>query len=72
MLPLASSNRSDLPRIDVPTPVIHGDEDRILLIGATTQRLPGLIKARSRRDLPFELISQDQSAQRLMARPSKV
>ncbi len=34
----------DLPRIDVPTLVMHGTEGRILPIGATAERLPGLIK----------------------------
>jgi non-heme chloroperoxidase len=36
--------RGDLPKIDVPTLVVHGTEDRILPIGATADRLPGLIK----------------------------
>jgi non-heme chloroperoxidase len=36
--------RDDLPRIDVPTLVAHGTEDRILPYGATARRLPGLIK----------------------------
>jgi non-heme chloroperoxidase len=35
--------REDLPRIDVPTLVVHGTEDRILPISATAERLPGLI-----------------------------
>jgi non-heme chloroperoxidase len=35
--------REDLPRIDVPTLVVHGTEDRILPIAATADRLPGLI-----------------------------
>jgi non-heme chloroperoxidase len=35
--------REDLPKIDVPTLVMHGTEDRILPIGATAERLPGLI-----------------------------
>ena len=35
--------RADLPRIDVPTLVVHGTEDRILPIAATADRLPGLI-----------------------------
>jgi non-heme chloroperoxidase len=35
--------RSDLPKIDVPTLVVHGTADRILPIDATAQRLPGLI-----------------------------
>src|SRR5439155_18461356 len=36
--------RGDLPKIDVPTLVVHGTEDRILPIGATGRRLPALIK----------------------------
>jgi non-heme chloroperoxidase len=35
--------RSDLERVDVPTLVVHGTEDRILPIGATAERLPALI-----------------------------
>jgi non-heme chloroperoxidase len=35
--------RDDLPKIDVPTLVVHGDADRILPIGATARRLPTLI-----------------------------
>jgi non-heme chloroperoxidase len=35
--------RGDLPKIDVPTLVVHGTADRILPIDATAQRLPGLI-----------------------------
>jgi non-heme chloroperoxidase len=35
--------RADLPKIDVPTLVIHGTEDRILPFEATAARLPGLI-----------------------------
>lgn len=35
--------REDLPRIDVPTLVVHGTEDRILPYAATARRLPGLI-----------------------------
>src|SRR3954454_7803205 len=35
--------RDDLPRIDVPTLVIHGTEDRILPFEATAGRLTGLI-----------------------------
>jgi non-heme chloroperoxidase len=37
--------RDDLPKINVPTLVIHGDADRILPHSATAARLPGLIKA---------------------------
>jgi non-heme chloroperoxidase len=36
--------RDDLPKIDVPTLVVHGTEDRILPYEATAKRLPGLIK----------------------------
>ncbi len=35
--------RGDLPKIDVPTLVVHGTEDRILPIAATADRLPELI-----------------------------
>jgi non-heme chloroperoxidase len=35
--------RTDLPRIDVPTLVVHGTEDRILPIDSTARRLPALI-----------------------------
>lgn len=35
--------RSDLERVDVPTLVVHGTEDRILPISATAERLPALI-----------------------------
>ncbi|MGY4769727.1 alpha/beta fold hydrolase [Kribbella sp. CWNU-51] len=36
--------RDDLPKIDVPTLLVHGDADRILPYEATAARLPGLIK----------------------------
>jgi non-heme chloroperoxidase len=36
--------RGDLERVDVPTLVVHGTEDRILPIGATAERLPALIE----------------------------
>ena len=36
--------RQDLPKIDVPTLVVHGTEDRILPYEVTAKRLPGLIK----------------------------
>jgi non-heme chloroperoxidase len=36
--------RDDLPKIDVPTLVMHGDADRILPHAVTAARLPGLIK----------------------------
>jgi pimeloyl-ACP methyl ester carboxylesterase len=35
--------RGDLPKIDVPTLVVHGTADRILPIDATARRLPELI-----------------------------
>jgi non-heme chloroperoxidase len=35
--------RADLPKIDVPMLVIHGDDDRILPFPNTAARLPGLI-----------------------------
>jgi non-heme chloroperoxidase len=35
--------RDDLPKIDVPTLVMHGTEDRILPDEVTAARLPGLI-----------------------------
>ena len=36
--------RRDLPKIDVPLMVVHGDADRILPFPNTGKRLPGLIK----------------------------
>ena len=36
--------RDDLPEIDVPVLVVQGDADRVLPLGKTGQRLPGLIK----------------------------
>jgi non-heme chloroperoxidase len=36
--------RDDLPRIDVPVLVIHGDADNVLPLDKTAGRLPGLIK----------------------------
>ncbi len=36
--------RDDLPKIDVPTLIIHGDADRILPFASTSERLPDLIK----------------------------
>lgn len=36
--------RDDLPRIDVPTLIIHGDADRLLPLASTAARLPQLIK----------------------------
>jgi non-heme chloroperoxidase len=38
-----SAVRAQLPKLDVPTPVLHGTADRILPITATADRLPGLI-----------------------------
>jgi non-heme chloroperoxidase len=35
--------RADLPRIDVPMLVVHGDDDRVLPFPKTGERLPGLI-----------------------------
>src|SRR5262249_52269881 len=35
--------RADLPRIDVPMLVIHGDDDRVLPYPNTAKRLPGMI-----------------------------
>jgi non-heme chloroperoxidase len=35
--------RADLPKIDVPTLVVHGTEDRILPFEATAKRLPDLV-----------------------------
>jgi non-heme chloroperoxidase len=35
--------RDDLPKIDVPTLVMHGAKDRILPLASTSERLPGLI-----------------------------
>lgn len=36
--------RNELPKIDVPTLVVQGDQDRIYPFNATGRRLPGLIK----------------------------
>jgi non-heme chloroperoxidase len=36
--------RDDLPKIDVPVLVVHGDADRVLPFVNTGKRLPGLIK----------------------------
>jgi pimeloyl-ACP methyl ester carboxylesterase len=36
--------RDDLPEIDVPILVMHGDADRVLPLDKTGQRLPALIK----------------------------
>src|ERR1700719_2457976 len=39
----ATDFRADLPKIDVPMLVIHGDADQVLPIDKTGKRLPGLI-----------------------------
>ena len=36
--------RDDLPKINVPVLIIHGDDDRILPLASTSERLPALIK----------------------------
>jgi non-heme chloroperoxidase len=36
--------RDDLPKIDVPVLVLHGDADQVLPLDKTAKRLPGLIK----------------------------
>jgi non-heme chloroperoxidase len=36
--------RDDLPKIDVPTLVLHGDADQVLPLDKTASRLPALIK----------------------------
>jgi non-heme chloroperoxidase len=36
--------RDDLPKIDVPMLVLHGDADQVLPLDKTSKRLPGLIK----------------------------
>jgi pimeloyl-ACP methyl ester carboxylesterase len=36
--------RDDLPKIDVPMLILHGDADQVLPIDKTASRLPGLIK----------------------------
>ena len=43
--------RADLPKIDVPVLLVHGNADRILPIEATANRLPGLIE-----DLKFVVV----------------
>jgi non-heme chloroperoxidase len=40
----ATDFRDDLPKIDVPVLVIHGDADQVLPLDKTSSRLPGLIK----------------------------
>lgn len=44
--------RPDLPKIDVPVLLIHGEADRILPYNATAKRLPGLIN-----DLEFVTVA---------------
>jgi non-heme chloroperoxidase len=36
--------RDDLPKIDVPVLVLHGDADQVLPLDKTSKRLPGLIR----------------------------
>jgi non-heme chloroperoxidase len=36
--------RPDLPKIDVPTLVLHGTADRVIPTGVTADRLPALVK----------------------------
>ena len=36
--------RDDLPKLDVPVLVVHGDADQVLPLDKTASRLPGLIK----------------------------
>src|SRR5215472_4186938 len=40
----ATDFRADLPKIDVPVLVLHGDADQVLPLDKTSKRLPGLIK----------------------------
>ena len=40
----ATDFRDDLPKIDVPILVLHGDADQVLPLDKTASRLPGLIK----------------------------
>src|SRR6201991_2047000 len=39
----ATDFRADLPRVDVPILVVHGDADRVLPLDKTGERLPGVI-----------------------------
>jgi len=48
---MGADYRDDLPRIDVPVLLLHGDADPVLPIEATAHRLPGLIP-----DLRYEVI----------------
>jgi pimeloyl-ACP methyl ester carboxylesterase len=36
--------RDDLPNIDVPVLVVHGDADQVVPLDKTAKRLPGLVK----------------------------
>ena len=38
-----TDSRADLPKIDVPVLVLHGDADQVLPLDKTSKRLPGLI-----------------------------
>jgi len=40
----ATDFRTDLPEIDVPILVLHGDADQVLPLDKTASRLPALIK----------------------------
>ena len=40
----ATDFRDDLPQIDVPVLVLHGDADQVLPLDKTASRMPGLIK----------------------------
>jgi non-heme chloroperoxidase len=40
----ATDFRADLPKIDVPVLVVHGDADQVLPLDKTGGRLPGLVK----------------------------
>ena len=44
--------RGDLPKIDVPTLIVHGTADRILPIDATARRLPNLITGSELVEIP--------------------
>jgi non-heme chloroperoxidase len=41
--PVITDFRDDLPKIDVPVLVLHGDADQVLPLDKTAKRLPGLI-----------------------------
>ena len=41
--PVITDFRADLPKIDVPVLVLHGDADQVLPLDKTAKRLPGLI-----------------------------